>query len=753
MGFLGIGDDSRMMLDVPANLAPRLGLPKGQNKVNIIIPNNKDPENYVIKEVLMKYGVAFQNAKNIVGAGSEKKPYKILTDSSDPGWKDFRLDDSLTLGGEERTPESVAEMRGRTGMPTGVGSPFDQNRTWGPFANLGTEEKFRDRPWGFSTEEGLGEGGLGLIGGAEDPFAADLGSEFKGSESIESALAKMEAEYERRASEEEQRRAEREAEQELIRQQNAANAESAIQQQVEEAQRRFEQQQEQQRIENETREAELRARLEEMQNDPNSMFAAEEGLGGERVIDPNTGEMRESAIGGQVTDKGVVGTQAQSLDQALETQRAADDAALSQFPAVGMPAGDGTQNFGEFTPFDIEEGGTGIGGGTGIKEMLNIFNQDPERYFVTQTIFDPVTGEAVGTEQKLSPIAEAALQAFSTQRGAEAMETGARFGAGTPFGVIAGMGGETAAADAKGLAEQQAYSGITSPFAALQTGGNIDQISKILRGGLSATQQSNLAGLQARGGISADEQRQLAGLQARGGLGVEDQFALAGMQARGGLSPEQMQALAGLQARGGLTPQQRYAEQRLAMMPSLLQMSPQSLGGFSEVFGGPEALQEYLSPFFQQPDFAAQGAAPAVDWGAQQALTRPAPATGTPMEPYVDPNEWGTGGVPVSAGRGGGVPISAGGGVPISATAGRNVPIAAGGMQTNENIARGSTAIPTRQTLGGYRKETPFARGGTQAKAAIAGKELEDYLGEVTPFGGTTRRGGFGSSVSDRFTY
>ncbi len=225
------------------------------------------------------------------------------------------------------------------------------------------------------------------------------------------------------------------------------------------------------------------------------------------------------------------------------------------------------------------------------------------------------------------------------------------------------------------------------------------------------------------------------------------------MQARGGLTPEQMQALAGLQARGGLTPEQRYAEQRLAMMPSLLQMSPQSLGGFSEVFGGPEALQEYLSPFFQQPDFAAQGAAPAVDWGAQQALTRPAPATGTPMEPYVDPNEWGTGGVPVSAGRGGGVPISAGGGVPISATAGRNVPIAAGGMQTNENFARGSTAIPTRQTLGGYRKETPFARGGTQAKAAIAGKELEDYLGEVTPFGGTTRRGGFGSSVSDRFTY
>ncbi len=59
----------------------------------------------------------------------------------------------------------------------------------------------------------------------------------------------------------------------------------------------------------------------------------------------------------------------------------------------------------------------------------------------------------------------------------------------------------------------------------------------------------------------------------------------------------------------------------------------------------------------------------------------------------------------------------------------------------------------TRQTLGGFQRATPFARGGIEARAAIAGKDLEDYLGEVTPFGGTTRRGGFGSSVSDRFTY
>ncbi len=127
MGLFGIGDDSRMMLDVPVNLAPRLGLPKGQNKVNIVIPNNKDPEAVAIG-VLMDYGVAYQNARNFVGAGSKKKPYKILTDSSDPGWKDFRLDDPLHLGsgkfGEERTPESVAEMRGRTGAPSPVDDRF-----------------------------------------------------------------------------------------------------------------------------------------------------------------------------------------------------------------------------------------------------------------------------------------------------------------------------------------------------------------------------------------------------------------------------------------------------------------------------------------------------------------------------------------------------------------------------------------------------------------------------------------------------
>ena len=680
MALFGIGDTNRILVDVPVRYAPILGLPydpdddsvfeKSGKKINIKVPKGQGKaaaELHAARE-LMKYGIPFQAAKSLVG-----KDYELLEDSSDPRYQEWQL--------EASSPEDIAAGRGREKMPTGIdvatGAEYGDVA---PVPGFQAQRYHGEAVTPFRMQAVTGE--REVEGAASDPFStAVVGDESK--KSIADAIADMEEERRRQASAEVQAEAERKAAEELERRMareaeaRAAEAEAAA------------------------REAELRARLEEIQNDPNSMFAVEEGLGGERGRDPITGEDRESRVG--------QGQREQSLGEVLEFQREADRAALA--------------GIGEFTPFEDN---------TGIREMLNIFNQDPERYYTTETIIGP-DGQAI-TQQVLSPVAQAALQAFSTQRGAEAMETGARFGAGTPFGVIAGMGGETAAADAIGLAEQQAYSGITSPFAALQTGADIGNISQILRGG-----------------VTADEQRQLAGLQARGGLSVEDQFALAGMQARGGLTPQQMQALAGLQARGGLTPEQRYAEQRLAMMPSLLQMSPQSLGGFAEVFGGgdikagKQALQGYLSPFFTQPDFAAQGAAPAVDWGAQQALTRPAPATGTPMEPFQDPTEWGTGGVPVSAGRGGGVPISAsrGGGVPISATAGGNVPIAGGGAQPPV----------TRQTLGGFQRATPFARGGIEARAAIAGKDLEDYLGEVTPFGGVTRRGGFGSSVSDRFTY
>ena len=399
---------------------------------------------------------------------------------------------------------------------------------------------------------------------------------------------------------------------------------------------------------------------------------------------------------------------------------------------------------------------------TGLQDMLNIFYSDPSKFIVEQPVVgttgydengNPIEG-IVGSQQSLSPAAQAALQAFSTQRGAESADVASRFGTATPFGVIAGMGGETAAADAVGLAELQARAGVSNPFAALGTGSTIGDIGTILRGGLSAQQQSDLAGLQARGG-----------------LGVEDQFALAGMQARGGLTPQQMQALAGLQARGGLTPQQRYAEQRLAMMPSLLQMSPQSLGGFSEVFGGPDALQEYLSPFFTHPDFAAQGAAPAVDWGPQQALPQSmAPATGTPMEPYVDSTEWGTGGVPMSTG--GGVPNLSGSPFvrqPINMNiAGSAMPQ---GQATPVNLfssgrAQQSTPVnlfssqmseqPTpsfRPTLRNYQDAGMFDQGGFQAQAGMAGQELPKFLGEVSPQGTSTSRGGLGATTTGRFTY
>ena len=668
MALFGIGDTNRILVDVPVRYAPILGLPydpdddsvfeQSGKKINIKVPKGQGKaaaELHAARE-LMKYGIPFQAAKSLVG-----KDYELLEDSSDPRYQEWQL--------EASSPEDIAAGRGREKMPTGIDVAIGaEYGDVAPVPGFQAQRYHGEAVTPFRMQAVTGE--REVEGAASDPFStAVVGDESK--KSIADAIADMEEERRRQASAEVQAEAERKAAKELERRMareaeaRAAEAEAAA------------------------REAELRARLEEIQNDPNSMFAVEEGLGGERGRDPITGEDRESRVG--------QGQREQSLGEVLEFQREADRAALA--------------GIGEFTPFEDS---------TGIRDMLNIFNQDPERYFVTKTILDPVTGLPAGTEQVLSPVAQAALQAFSTQRGAEAMETGARFGAGSPFGVIAGQGGT--AQDAIGLAEQQAYSGITSPFAALQTGAGIGDISQILRGG-----------------VTADEQRQLAGLQARGGLSVEDQFALAGMQARGGLTPQQMQALAGLQARGGLTPEQRYAEQRLAMMPSLLQMSPQSLGGFAEVFGGgaegKQALQGYLSPFFQQPDFAAQQALP-------QSM---APATGTPMEPFQDPTEWGTGGVPVSAGRGGGVPISAsrGGGVPISATAGGNVPIAGGGAQPPV----------TRQTLGGFQRATPFARGGIEARAAIAGKDLEDYLGEVTPFGGTTRRGGFGSSVSDRFTY
>ena len=132
---------------------------------------------------------------------------------------------------------------------------------------------------------------------------------------------------------------------------------------------------------------------------------------------------------------------------------------------------------------------------TGLQDILNIFYANPDRYIseipLFEDVYDPDTGQftqrQVGTQQVLSPVAQAALQAFSTQRGAESADIASRFGTATPFGAIAGLGGT--AEQAVGLAELQARAGVTNPFAALGTGSGIGDISQILRGGLTAEQQ------------------------------------------------------------------------------------------------------------------------------------------------------------------------------------------------------------------------------------------------------------------------
>ena len=132
---------------------------------------------------------------------------------------------------------------------------------------------------------------------------------------------------------------------------------------------------------------------------------------------------------------------------------------------------------------------------TGLQDILNIFYANPDRYISEIPLFEerynPDTEQIeriqVGTQQVLSPVAQAALQAFSTQRGAESADIASRFGTATPFGAIAGLGGT--AEQAVGLAELQARAGVTNPYAALGTGSGIGDISQILRGGLTAQER------------------------------------------------------------------------------------------------------------------------------------------------------------------------------------------------------------------------------------------------------------------------
>jgi len=311
---------------------------------------------------------------------------------------------------------------------------------------------------------------------------------------------------------------------------------------------------------------------------------------------------------------------------------------------------------------------------TGLQDMLNIFYSKPDQFIVEQPVmgtigYDEETGlpieGIVGSQQSLSPAAQAALQAFSTQRGAESSDLASRFGTSTPFGAIAGLGGTSA--DAVGLAELQARAGVSNPYGALGTGSTIGDVGTILRGGLSVEQQSALAGMQARGGLTADEQLTLSGLQARGGLSAE----------------------------------QRLAEQRLGILPSLFQTTPQALGGLSRVLGGEDALQRALAPFF--------GGVPAQQAAPQQGVT--ANISGSPFA----------------------------------------------GQPVNMNIAGPAAtqqSTPSfRPTLGDYQGAGMFEQGGLQAQAGMAGQELPKFLGEVSPQGTSTARGGLGATTTGQFSY
>ena len=348
---------------------------------------------------------------------------------------------------------------------------------------------------------------------------------------------------------------------------------------------------------------------------------------------------------------------------------------------------------------------------TDLQDILNIFYANPDRYISEIPVFEDVFNEAgqfvrqkqVGTQQVLSPVAQAALQAFSTQRGAASADVASRFGTATPFGVIAGMGGETAAADAKSLAELQARAGVNNPFAALGTGSTIEDIGSILRGGLD----------------------------------VEQQLALAGLQARGGISPEQ-----------------RLAEQRMALLPQLFQTSPQALGGLQRVLGE-QQLQQALTPFFSagsfqpvpltqtQPGSGINPVYPPPFAGGEEGMPDMAPPQYSGINPvYPPPFAGGEEGMPGMAPPQYGEPVEM---MPF------NQPVTQNISSTTQPVSAVSPGF--RPTVGQYQRADLFDRGGFEAEAGMSGKQLTPFLQEVTPLGASTRPGGLGAQRTTRFTY
>ena len=351
-----------------------------------------------------------------------------------------------------------------------------------------------------------------------------------------------------------------------------------------------------------------------------------------------------------------------------------------------------------------------------LGDMLNLFYANPSRYIVETPIIGTTgydaNGNAIegvlGTQQSLSPVAQAALQAFSTQRGAESADLASRYGTTSPFGAIAGLGGETAAEDALTLAKLQAKAGVNNPFAALQTGATVGDISTLLRGCLNPEQQLALA--QAPGnpfGLSAQEQIDLQNQLARGGLTAQEQLALAGLQARGGISPEQ-----------------RLAEQRMALLPQLFQTSPQALGGLQRILVETQ-LQEALSPFFSAGNF--QPVPP------PEPSSSPVPFYQTQPGFDINPD------------------IALGAGSPASTMTPSNQPITQNISSTTQPVSAVSPGF--RPTVGQYQTADLFDRGGFEADAGMSGKELTPFLQEVTPLAAPTGPGGLGAQTTTRFTY
>jgi hypothetical protein len=459
--------------------------------------------------------------------------------------------------------------------------------------------------------------------------------------------------------------------------------------------------------------------------------------------------------GGQFYEEGSLGSGLFKDSEDSEDSEGPGDSGDSGDSETTTTPGDDTINVGSVVP-----GSTGsLGSATSLQDLLNLFLSNPTDYFYEVPIYEDVYDEnglvvdriQVGTEQVLSPLAEAALQAYSTQRGSESMDLASRFGTASPFGAIAGLGGT--AEQAIALAELQARAGVTNPYAALGTGSEIANISTILRGGLTVDEQLALEGLRSRGGLSAEQrlaelgiqynpfsetaqnrldlaraqasggltnelnilaaqqaaaannpfaaaqlgididnistilrggltpEQQLAIAQAPGnpfGLSAEQQINLQNQLARGGLTAEEQSNLVGLQARGGLTAQERLAEQRLAALSPLLQASPGTLGGLSRVLGGEAQLQGLFSPFTS--DTSATGMANVM----QQ--TSPTPFTTQSME-------------------------------------------------------------RPRQTIGGYQRADLFDRGAIEAEAGMAGEELDRYLGQVS-LGVGSPRGSLGAQLA-----